>query len=172
MVLAHWFRQGTGKIHIFRILPILILWFLWCSRNDKQVKNIPFTGERVCNRIWKYLNIIKDSKCIKPKAWSNAPLIYDLLSIDTITRPPPAKIIVVRWSKPPIGTIKINTDGASKGNTGEASAGGLARDHTARPIFAFHEYLGQHTNTFAELHAIWRALDLCHDRNITRFGWK
>ncbi|GER31148.1 RNA-directed DNA polymerase (reversetranscriptase)-related family protein [Striga asiatica] len=48
--LSHWFNFGTGKSHLFHLIPILILWYLWCSRNDKIVKQIPFTAQRVCDR--------------------------------------------------------------------------------------------------------------------------
>ncbi|GER47644.1 ribonuclease H, partial [Striga asiatica] len=54
------------------------------------------------------------------------------------------------------------------GNPGEAGAGSLARDHRGRPIFAFHDYIGDQTSTIAELLAVWRALSLCQDLTYDR----
>ncbi|KAL0463206.1 UNVERIFIED_CONTAM: putative ribonuclease H protein [Sesamum latifolium] len=58
----------------------------------------------------------------------------------------------------------MNTDGASKGNPGISSVGGILRDQLEKVIFVFQEPLGNITNTQAELHAIHRGLQICIDR--------
>ncbi|KAL0293653.1 UNVERIFIED_CONTAM: putative ribonuclease H protein, partial [Sesamum radiatum] len=58
----------------------------------------------------------------------------------------PQKCIAVYWNKPPDNWLKLNTDGAAKGNPGPAGAGGLLRDHFGRIIFAFQEPLGTCSN--------------------------
>src|SRR4051812_29938325 len=49
---------------------------------------------------------------------------------------------LVRWVKPPHNCIKLNVDGASKNNPGEAGIGGLFRDSFGNLIIGFASYLG------------------------------
>ena len=44
----------------------------------------------------------------------------------------------MRWEWPPIGFIKLNVDGSSFGNPGDASFGGLLRGADGRWTFGFH----------------------------------
>ncbi|KAL0309420.1 UNVERIFIED_CONTAM: putative ribonuclease H protein [Sesamum radiatum] len=78
------------------------------------------------------------------------------------------KAIKVTWNKPERGWIKINTDGASKGNPGLAGAGGIARDEKGMAIFAYYEFIGEATNMYAVVYGIFQALQLCQTENISR----
>lgn len=57
-------------------------------------------------------------------------------------------------------TVTINIDGASKGNPGPSSIGILFQinNETVKEI---SEYIGEHTNNFAEYTALIRALEIC-----------
>ncbi|KAL6580790.1 hypothetical protein OROMI_006713 [Orobanche minor] len=91
--------------------------------------------------------------------------IAAFLGINTVSKP--TYIIgAVRWYKPVVGYFKINMDGASKGNPGIAAAGGVIRNHLGHPIFLFSEFLGNRSNNFAEIYAIWRGLEFCHEQNL------
>ncbi|GLT87976.1 hypothetical protein SLE2022_060240 [Rubroshorea leprosula] len=57
------------------------------------------------------------------------------------------------WSKPSLGCIKLNTDGASEGNPGPAGAGGVFRDHLGNFIIGFSRKVGFATSLAAELWA-------------------
>ncbi|KAL0393383.1 UNVERIFIED_CONTAM: putative ribonuclease H protein [Sesamum radiatum] len=72
----------------------------------------------------------------------------------------------VKWNKPDRGRIKINTDGASKGNPGPSGAGGIARDEKGVAIFAFYEFIGEATNMYAEIFGLFKALQVCQNENI------
>ncbi|KAL6558471.1 hypothetical protein OROMI_018821 [Orobanche minor] len=162
LIIANWFGKTKGKIHIFHIIPILILWFIWCCRNDKRVDNVPFTTKRVCERIWKYISTLTFKGISKRMFWKGADSIAAFLGINMASKP--TYIIgAVRWYKPVVGCFKINTDGASKGNPGIAAAGGVIRNHLGHPIFMFSEFLGDRSNNFAEIYAIWRGLEFCHE---------
>ncbi|KAL6579789.1 hypothetical protein OROMI_007813 [Orobanche minor] len=76
------------------------------------------------------------------------------------------KLSLVRWLKPPVGWFKLNTDGAVKGNPGPGAAGGIVSDHTGTSVLCFWEFIGVQTNTFVELHGIWRGLQLCRDKGL------
>ncbi|KAL6557628.1 hypothetical protein OROMI_017978 [Orobanche minor] len=168
LILANWFGKAKGKIHIFHIIPILIVWFLWCCRNDRRVDNVPFTANRVCERIWNYINTFNHKVIFKNKKfWMGAALIADRVGV--IAAPKTFfKCCSVRWSRPQSGWWKLNTDGAARGNPGDAAAGGIIRDHMGKPLILFSEFLGVRTNNFAELYAIWRGLEFCIDNHFDK----
>ncbi len=61
-------------------------------------------------------------------------------------------------------TVTINIDGASKGNPGPSSIGILFQSNN-ETIKEVSEYIGEHTNNFAEYTALIRALELCVEFN-------
>ncbi|PNY02656.1 hypothetical protein L195_g025974, partial [Trifolium pratense] len=63
---------------------------------------------------------------------------------------PAPKIQDVIWSFPPTDWIKANTDGAAKGSSGHASAGGIFCDSSGRIKGCFSLYLGIQSSLFAE----------------------
>ncbi|KAL0297130.1 UNVERIFIED_CONTAM: hypothetical protein Sradi_6765100 [Sesamum radiatum] len=75
-------------------------------------------------------------------------------------------IVIVRWIKPRGHGMKLNTDGASKGSTGLAGAGGIIRDARGHTIVAFQEFLGLATNTFAEISAVAKGLEIAHNMGL------
>ncbi|KAL0463265.1 UNVERIFIED_CONTAM: putative ribonuclease H protein [Sesamum latifolium] len=74
---------------------------------------------------------------------------------------------LVRWIPPIEGRWKLNSDGASKGNPGQAGAGGVVRDSCSRLILGFAEGLDIQTNVYAELFAIVKGLELAKDAGCT-----
>src|SRR4051812_36205873 len=48
----------------------------------------------------------------------------------------------VVWKKPSPLIFKLNVDGASKGNPGEAGSGGIMRNHRGDLVFGFANYIG------------------------------
>ncbi|KAL6575587.1 hypothetical protein OROHE_000964 [Orobanche hederae] len=129
------------------------------------MKNIPFTSARVCSRIWKYIKLIKVEGKTRSGFWKSAESITHPLGIN-VAAGFGRKVSWVRWLKPPTGCFKLNTDGAVKGNPGPAAAEGIVRGHDGATVFCVWEFIGVQTNTFAELHGIWRGLQLCRDRGL------
>ncbi|KAL6550678.1 hypothetical protein OROMI_021166 [Orobanche minor] len=132
--------------------------------NDKRVKAIPFTAERVCGRVWNYLRAIVVPIKFRHSFWKGAANFAIRLGGEAAPKKS-LTYILVRWAKPCRGWLKLNSDGAAKGNPGCAAAGGVVRDHTGSIIFCFSEFLGDRSNNFAELHAISRGLELCLEKN-------
>ncbi|KAH7844680.1 hypothetical protein Vadar_030567 [Vaccinium darrowii] len=60
----------------------------------------------------------------------------------------------VSWTKPKPSCFKLNTDGASKGNPGASSCGGIIRDSEGKWIYGFHRNMGYATSLKAELWAL------------------
>jgi ribonuclease HI len=69
----------------------------------------------------------------------------------------------VRWNPPPEDFIKINVDGSTFGNPGNAGFGGLLRNNRGNWIHGFSGSCGRATNLLAELSAIWKGLQLAWD---------
>jgi hypothetical protein len=76
----------------------------------------------------------------------------------TIHNPKVPVLKEVIWLPPSLNWTKCNIDGASNGNPGIASCGGVFRDNSADFLFAFAEPLGIATSYFAELSATLRVL--------------
>ncbi|CAL9226281.1 unnamed protein product [Arabidopsis halleri] len=74
----------------------------------------------------------------------------------------PVKVV---WKKPEIGWIKLNFDG-SRGREGQASIGGIFRNHKAEFLLGYSESIGEATSTMAEFAALKRGLEL-----VLENGW-
>ncbi|AAF19536.1 F23N19.5 [Arabidopsis thaliana] len=74
----------------------------------------------------------------------------------------------VRWSKPSLGWCKLNTDGASHGNPGLATAGGALRNEYGEWCFGFALNIGRCLAPLAELWGVYYGLFMAWDRGITR----
>ena len=62
------------------------------------------------------------------------------------------------WDPPPTGFIKINFDGASKGNLGPAGYGVVIRSSKGEILALAVGYLGETTNNVAELMGLLQGL--------------
>jgi ribonuclease HI len=66
----------------------------------------------------------------------------------------------VLWQPPLLNWHKCNIDGASTGNPGNASCGGVFRDHASDFIYAFAEPLGIASSFVAEISGAMRAIEI------------
>ncbi|KAI9195370.1 hypothetical protein LWI28_014229 [Acer negundo] len=71
------------------------------------------------------------------------------------------KIHVLRWLKPSLGTLKLNLDGSSLGNSGPADGGGILRDSAGNFIFGFSKFFGSCSNNEAELRVLVEEITIC-----------
>ncbi|XP_058089091.1 uncharacterized protein LOC131236018 [Magnolia sinica] len=76
--------------------------------------------------------------------------------------------VLVKWSHPTLGLMKLNVDGSAKGNPGFSGGGGICRKEDGSFIFAFSAGYGYGTNNSAELRAIYDGLELCLLKGINR----
>ena len=58
--------------------------------------------------------------------------------------------------------MKLNSDGSSLGNPGQASAGGVIRDNCGRLCMAYSVHLGIGSNNFAEMRSLLEGVRRCH----------
>ena len=66
----------------------------------------------------------------------------------------------MKWNKPPVGWHKLNTDGASFGNLGNACRGGIIRDSKRKWVRGFLRSIGYATSIVAEVWALRDGLKL------------
>ena len=64
-----------------------------------------------------------------------------------------------RWRPPLEAVLKINTDGSSCDNRGQAGVGGIGRDTYGNVIFMFSIHKGVHSNKMMEALAIKEAME-------------
>lgn len=71
------------------------------------------------------------------------------------------RLIYVSWRDPAPGLLKLNTDGASRGNPGPVRGGGGLRDCRGTMIFGFAFHFGRTTVFIAELRALLIGMKIC-----------
>ncbi|KAH6781981.1 hypothetical protein C2S52_001212 [Perilla frutescens var. hirtella] len=90
-------------------------------------------------------------------------IVSDLIILKTLKiKPclaPPRQFISMVWRPPPIGWIKINTDGSSQGASGAMSTGGVFKRSDGTVSFCFHFDEGIGFSFLAELLAVIVALE-------------
>lgn len=64
------------------------------------------------------------------------------------------------WTRPPDGFLKLNFDGALRGNPGPASIGGIVRNQVGEIIHIYSRVLGEGTNNEMELAALEQGLKI------------
>jgi hypothetical protein len=69
-----------------------------------------------------------------------------------VRRLPQLQVGERNWKPPPEGSLKLNFDGASKGNPGRTGTGGVIRDSQGKIIRLYTGSLGNSTNNAA---GIW-----------------
>ncbi|XP_075092316.1 uncharacterized protein LOC142172566 [Nicotiana tabacum] len=74
---------------------------------------------------------------------------------------PKLKVTKVMWEFPSAGWLKVNTDGASRGNPGRSSIGFCIRNENGDIIKSVGKEIEETTNTVAEAKAMVEALRFC-----------
>ncbi|KAG7540165.1 Ribonuclease H domain [Arabidopsis thaliana x Arabidopsis arenosa] len=74
----------------------------------------------------------------------------------------------IAWKKPGEGWLKLNTDGASRGNPGLATAAGVLRDETGEWCGGFALNIGICSAPLAELWGVYYGLYIAWERRATR----
>ena len=69
-----------------------------------------------------------------------------------------APLIPYHWFPPPIGFLKLNFDGASKGNPGPAGFGGVLKNNTVEIIHLYYGTIGHDSNNATELSGLLHGL--------------
>jgi ribonuclease HI len=82
-----------------------------------------------------------------------------------IHNPKSPSVLEIFWQPPLINWVKCNIDGASKGNPGISSCGGIFRNHDAEFMLCFVEFIGFASSYMVELQGALRAIEVAHQMN-------
>ncbi|GLT52770.1 hypothetical protein SLA2020_260900 [Shorea laevis] len=108
------------------------IWALWFFRNQRVHKGISFSIQQAKEFIYS-----------KAREFQHA--------CNTHGGNFNKETILVNWSPPPEGYIKLNTDGSALSNPGQTGAGGVFRDHMGNWLLGFMRNVGYSTVLTAEL---------------------
>jgi hypothetical protein len=100
---------------------------------------------------------------VKKDHWASVNSIFSYHSSMVVALGSANKHCVVRhvcWYPPPEGYIKVNVDGSSFGNPGNAGFGGLLRNDNGAWIHGFSGSCGIASNLLAELSTIRRGFQM------------
>lgn len=137
------------------------MWELWKRRNARRNGKEVTYGElyQQCQN-----NVFQLTKTLFP--WINVPKSWEGL-VEVLKRyRPKLHYHVVSWNNPPMGWVKCNTDGASRGNPGESSYSFCIRNNEGDLLYAEAQNIGQGTSMEAEIRGILCALKYCKHNNI------
>lgn len=152
----------------WNLIASFVLWMAWKERNRRifqdKTKNVKKVWERAINLMRETILSEKWDK----KDWKTNPveekILFNLnLSFEMVYQKQEKETEVKdpspdKFRYPEEIFIKLNLDGASKGNPGNSGFGGIFRDHQKRIRWIYAEWGGDMTNNEAELWAIHQGL--------------
>jgi len=158
-----WDFQGNSRVMmVYQAMPNIILWFLWKRRNT-----ILHGGSYSSNKvIWDINSTIhkfirsKFNVLSFPNNWPQ--MIFQLEKYRPVFHSK-----VVRWIPPPVGWLKCNTDGASRGNPGPSSVAFCVRNHDGNLVGAKDLQIPDTSNLVAEAKAICEGLQYYLDKRFS-----
>ncbi|KAG6534066.1 hypothetical protein ZIOFF_007947 [Zingiber officinale] len=108
-------RSWSYGGHVREAIPFLIIWFLWCARNDAKHRGIRMVAKKIIWNVSQYIISSIAAGIIKPWHWKGFIMVARNLGL--LVKPRTVNTIsVVTWKKPKVGWFKLNADGCSKGN--------------------------------------------------------
>ncbi|XP_070029656.1 uncharacterized protein [Nicotiana sylvestris] len=146
---------------VLQALPACIVWELWKRRNSLkygEAVSVSRVIYQVSSTVQALVQLKKPGLRV-PQKW------LDLLTmIEQYT--PRLKYDKVLWEFPSRGWIKVNTDGACRGNSRRSSIGFCIRDEVGDLIYAEGREISEETNNESE------ATDSMLLKNIIEESWK
>ena len=157
---------------IWQLLPGFVLWQIWKERNRRVFRNL----SQPWQSCWHHCRSrILETISLQPWTTDKEGGTPSELSILQLWQPlppshspppspsPPLDPSPSSWSPSSFPFIKLNFDGASKGNPGAAGFGVVFRDHQGQILLISAGYLGHSTNNAAELWGMIRGLQLARE---------
>ncbi|KAK9268800.1 hypothetical protein L1049_000564 [Liquidambar formosana] len=153
-------------VHILiRCLPLILYWELWKDRCRRKYDGKSFSFDFVINTIRSHLVAVADhcSFDIPTNQIQSSTLL--LLNIQK-GNPKLKKVRLIKWHPPPAGVLKLNIDGASKGNPGPSGGGSILRNDLGEVLFTTSNFYGYATNIVAECKAFLDGITTYRDMGL------
>ncbi|XP_075080159.1 uncharacterized protein LOC142165521 [Nicotiana tabacum] len=142
---------------IMQALPSCIVWELWKRRNSMKYGDGVTTSRviyQVSSNLQALVKVRKPGMIMVPHKWQ------DLLAVmENSTHK--LKVTKVMWEFPSAGWLKVNTDGALRGNPGRSSIGFCIRNENGDIVKSVGKEIEETINTIAEAKAMVEALRFC-----------
>ena len=122
------------------------VWNIWKSRNNfvfQRKRLNPQLDSLISNQVAEFMHYI-----VSPRV------------------PVHRTIHRIRWEKPPVGWMKLNTNGSACGKPSVAGCGGVIRNDRGHWIVGFTRRIGATNSFVAELWSLREGLLLCSNLNI------
>ncbi|XP_041007958.1 uncharacterized protein LOC121252418 [Juglans microcarpa x Juglans regia] len=140
---------------------------IWLKDTDAQYEDKVDNVVSIWHVIKFWLRKIMQLSMKVSKISSQDVAILNRLDISILV-PKPKKVRVVRWSRPQHGWVKLNTDGSSLGNPGQAGAWGVISANCGKLCQAYFVTLGHGSNNFAELRSVLEGVRRCYNLGFYR----
>ncbi|KAL9841601.1 putative ribonuclease H domain, reverse transcriptase zinc-binding domain-containing protein [Arabidopsis thaliana] len=149
--LLEWIYRNLRERGSWPTVFVMAVWWGWKWRCG----NI-FGGNGKCRDRVKFIKDLAEEVAI-----ANAYVKGNEVRVSRVER-------LVSWVSPGDGWVKLNTDGASRGNPGFATAGGVLRDHNGAWIRGFAVNIGVCSAPLAELWGVYCRLFIALGRGARR----
>ncbi|XP_071924882.1 uncharacterized protein [Coffea arabica] len=174
-VLEHVFSEGQVAVGVWEYFGIicgvarrgfslrawLTAWWMSTPRSDERRLLFTILPSFICWHIWKAWN----------KAYYEGVRMYVARLYEwSRVKPPRYSVQLVGWKVKVAGTLTLNTDGCSKGNSGVSGGGGVLRDAVGVPYFAFSASFRDGSSLRAEALAPATGLRLCLQKGFTNIN--
>ena len=163
-----WHQLGSHHLNTNFFSQDVNLWLASnaCLKSSHTVKGIPWFSifSFAIWALWKQRNqVVFNNKGVNPNI-SNVIFMQAMEFVYCVTQPRCRNRMIVRqikWEKPDMGWVKLNTDGAADVAAGSAGGGGLIRDDQGNWIIGFTRKIGKTSSFLAETWALRDGLILC-----------
>jgi len=161
------FSNNQRVNNIWKIMPGFLLWTVWKERNRRifqdECRNTEFAKEIILTNIKQLIQ----TKCkVDPKEKLSErdllilrrfQLVVNQSSMSPNLQKQPNSQLNI-WKCPPEEGLKLNFDGASRGNPGQAGIGGVIRNQVGEIHHIYCRELGESTNNEMEFAALEQGL--------------
>lgn len=159
---------------LWKLILGIVLWSIWKGRNKHIFKNKQSNIESIWNLICNNLQETLNLKTWKAEDWPtldneiniiNNWKLHINIEFQSLNQSKANGKGKSAWIPPSNPSFKLNFDGASKGNPGQAGYGGIIRNHEGTPQILYYGNIGWDTNNSAELEGLKRGLQLAGEFN-------
>lgn len=153
---------------VWNLISGSILWMIWKERNRRVFQDIAKKPETIWDRAVKIMRETILTENWDEEDWkanqveegilNKLNLRFEMIHHKENPRQDMKTQIPDKFSYPRENFIKLNFDGASKGNPDEAGFGGIFRDSNKQVRWIFADWAGEMTNNEAEFWALHQGL--------------
>lgn len=153
----------------------LVVWHIWKKRNRIIFKEVDLSTEQLISKIKIAIEEVVNGKSVmrnkyRYNNWDRSMEIKWSLKERGPVVPSKKQVDknLIKWNAPPKDWVKLNFDGASKGNPGRASFGVVLRDENNELISGVYGNLGECSNNEAKIRALEAGLNMCVEGDISK----